>query len=126
MNSPMNTNVIKGFEKLTPQQVFDISLKHVRTTRKQCVVDKACSYKGIGCAAAPFLSEVGKKTLMGGWHLLAHIGDVPKNNASLIDAIQNCHDGWMPSYDLIFMDHFNSNMEHVARRYSLVYTPENV
>lgn len=90
MNKP--SNVIKGFEKLTPQQCFDMSAKHILKTRERCVDGSCCSYKGKGCAARPFLTNAAAGLFSGSWSYLAHRGDVPATNEELISRLQLCHD----------------------------------
>ena len=52
------SNVIPGFESLTKQQLFDISSAHILKTRTRCVTSSGgCTYRGVGCAAAPFLTK---------------------------------------------------------------------
>ena len=87
-------NVIPGFANLTEQECFDMSARHILTTRQKAVDGAGdCTYDGIGCAAAPFLTPAARAKLHGAWHVLAGEGEVPANNIDLICRLQGCHDG---------------------------------
>lgn len=112
-------NVIPGFRDLTPQQVFDIAFNHVKGTKTQCMIDGACSYNSIGCAASPFLTKDARENLHASWKVLVANGSVPPENAELIDAIQACHDEWWPEIGVPFYENFVSRMKDVAESFNL-------
>lgn len=94
----MDRIVIEGFEELTEQQMFDMSLDHIDATRKASLCpDGGCIYGGSGCNAAPFLTPEGRiyadtKYQGMGWSTLVDRGEVPKHNEGLIYALQGAHD----------------------------------
>ena len=148
----MNYATISGFEAMTKQQLFDLSLAHIRKTRVQSLAptgardnDEVCSYAaGAGCAARPFLTAEYVATLNPGdhfdqkcWSELSMIGVVPAAHAELIDALQRAHDSWRRTIQrtdgepgepnpVSFMDHFHARMQTVADSYGLKYTPETI
>lgn len=90
-------NVIDGFEQLTPQQCFDMAARHVlRNGRPGVDAGGSCVYSGIGCAAAPFLTEEAKSEFNYTWDQMP----VPNANRGLIRALQQAH-------DRAAMDHLN-------------------
>ena len=126
----MSITTIPGFAELSPQQAFDLSLAHLRTTRVQSMDTDAgtCSYGGTGCAAAPFLTADTREALIGTddntkcWHRLRNAFDLPDTNANLIFEMQSVHDSAPSSGD--FMEHIEYGYEGVAARYDLTYKPE--
>lgn len=126
----MKITTIPGFADLTPQQAFDLSLNHLRSTRVQSMDTDAgtCSYGGTGCAAAPFLTADTREALIGtydnakSWHRLRNVFDLPDTNANLIFEMQGVHDSAPSSGD--FMEHVEDGYEGVAARYNLAYKPE--
>ena len=91
----MNTqkrNVIKGFGRLTRQQVLEMSVAHVLKNGRPSMKWGSCSYAGIGCGAAPFLTAEARDTLYGSWGALVESCYVPSHNRSLIQQLQHCHD----------------------------------
>ena len=122
----MNTNVIPGFENLSPQRCFDMAAEHVLKNGKASVNERGvCSYRGIGCAASPFLTEAARKKLLSGWRTLVNDGDVPEHNKELIMDLQNAHDS-AEDYrdannapDAFFIQSYIWRMESVALYYSL-------
>lgn len=126
--------LIDGFAKLTPQQCFDISLAHVRKNGKPSValyVDgglKGCVYSGIGCAAAPFLTESARKTIVGSWYGVAakasSAGEPGRINVDLIQDLQTCHDNAEMAARKrggSFMAYFEEAMETLADQCKLEY-----
>lgn len=146
----MNFVTIPGFEAMTKQQLFDLSLAHIRKTRTQSVVPtgarenfEVCSYAtGAGCAARPFLTDEFVASLNPGelldqncWRQLSQGGFVPAANAEFIAKLQNAHDEWTQTIHrtddgpgepnpVSFMDHFHARMQIIADEYGLTYTPE--
>lgn len=88
----MMRNVIDGFENLTQQQLFDMAAAHVLKNGRPSMDRGACSYMGIGCAAAPFLTEEARKKLAGSWRGLVGDGAIPPHESIFIQRLQNCHD----------------------------------
>lgn len=110
--------VIDGFESLTPQQCFDIAAKHVLSTGVKCMTrDRVCTYTGVGCAAAPFLTEEGRNTIVGSWSTVVSRWEQPDTNESIIQEVQICHDGSRDGPD--FLQDFKKAMICVADNYSL-------
>lgn len=92
----MTYSTIEGFEDLTPQQVFDISAKHLLTqSEKSMDFAGACLYdNGMGekCAAGVFLTgDVSDYEGMG-WYDLVNSGVAPPNNIDIISSLQEVHD----------------------------------
>ena len=127
--------VIDGFEDLTPQQLFDMSLAHLRTTRKPSMDPVfGCTYGGSGCAAAPFLKpelrgQIDKCAGTGGinWATLTSTGLVPVKNSDLIAEFQRAHDVNHSIADPEeFMKRVEARFEKIACEASarLAYTPE--
>ena len=88
---------IDGFEKLTAQQVFDISAKHLLTQMEKSEgTDKVCRYRGTEgrmCAAGPFLKDESVHDCEGGiWVHLIEYKLVPSSNSELIQHLQWVHD----------------------------------
>ena len=86
---------IDGFEKLSKQQLFDMSVAHIGATRQKCTDNSgACMYQGIGCAAAPFLQETLRRRAdgLGSWNFLAERLAVPEHEVDFITNMQRCHD----------------------------------
>lgn len=111
---------IEGFEKLPPQQLFDMSAAHIQETRQKSysVEEKMCVYTGIGCAASVFLRPECrlKADEVGAWYTLAAEGMVPYHYMSLVIALQNTHDNCFSSS---FMEEWLKGMRVVAERYGL-------
>lgn len=98
-------HTIPGFDTLTEQQVFDMAVSHIATTRQPSIseinVDGVqCAYGGSGCNAAPFLTEEGKRlgdqlteTGEGGsWRDLVQKKWASDANMELIIELQIVHD----------------------------------
>ena len=128
----MNTNVIPGFESLSPQRCFDMAAEHVLKNGKASVNERGvCSYRGIGCAASPFLTEAARKKLLPGWRTLVNDGDVPEHNKELIMGLQSAHDGAEDDRDsesmtspetgsnAFFIRRYIHRMESLARYHNL-------
>lgn len=145
----MNYATIPGFEAMTRQQLFDMSLAHLRKTRAQSLSHEGtkkavCSYAGSGCAARPFLTddfvaslEPGSDLDQADWYGLCNRFFVPKTNADFIFSLQSAHDSWRRTIrradgepgepnPVSFMDHFHARMQTVADSYGLKYTPETI
>jgi len=128
------SNTIEGFESLTPQQVFDMSVKHILTTKKKSVAKNptgkgnVCVYGGSGCGAAVFLTEDAKRafdkrssdeTVLGGgaWNRLLVHKLVPETHGDLISALQYAHDN-SPEDDS-FMKAWAGTMTQIAFNFNL-------
>lgn len=120
----MNYVTIEGFEKLSQQQIFDISVGHILNTRKKSleISRHRCVYSGSGCAAAPFIrpdmrefcdNQAGAGS---GWWELMGSGLVPSGNERLISDLQSAHDG---AYEKQFMPNFKKVARRIAERYKL-------
>lgn len=125
------SNVIPGFESLTKQQIFDMAAKHVLKNGEPSVNSGGyCSYAGIGCAAAPFLTPTARERLVGSWgSLLSERGrgndTVPYHEHILISQTQECHDSLatgLYGHTLVgeeFIQEFKVHMRHVATSHGL-------
>lgn len=113
---------IEGFEQLTKQQMFDMSVEHISKTRKKSVKEgewgsSTCSYSGIGCAAAPFIRPELRESAEGNsWHVLSRDGRVPLHNSDLVQELQDCHDAARTEY---FMRDWKYGMKQLAVRENL-------
>ena len=113
---------IPGFEKLTKQELFDLSARHIlRTRQKSMTTGSICTYQGSGCAASPFLREecraeaddaVGNPM----WGNLAEEGLVPDHELKFVSELQKCHD---ESSSLNFMPEWRNKMRRLADDYGL-------
>ena len=90
---------IDGFEKLSKQELFDMSVAHIGTTRRKSlsVTGTSCTYGGSGCAAAPFLKPEYREKADGeargtGWGTLAFGKLVSDHEAQFVRRLQGCHD----------------------------------
>ena len=136
----MNYITIPGFEDLTQQQMFDMSLAHIRKTRVKSygkveatdgygphLVD-SCKYSGSGCNAAPFIREEcrAEADCANGpfspcWRGLYDKGRVPKHEVLFVTQLQQVHDDCDINR---FMVEYEKAMEAFAINHNLVYTPE--
>lgn len=118
---------IDGFEKLTKQEMFDISAKHILSTRTKSTASGGfpCEYAGRGCAAAPFIKMDMRSyadTIQGfyanssAWLDLMGEKLVPMHEASFVAALQKCHD---KADSNLFMEEFICSMRYLARRFDL-------
>lgn len=127
MSTGTKRYVIEGFENLTPQEVFDMGARQVIANGEQNLAKEdgreglICSYKGKGCAAAVFLTEEARQTLVGSWPRLWSEGFVPDCNYGLISEIQTCHDTYCSANESPeeFLRYFADEMERVADNYGL-------
>lgn len=129
MNEPTYIT-IDGFEQLTKQQLFDISLNHIRTTRERSMGDGGadCTYQGKGCAAAPFIKPEHREFADTGgiglnaapWSTLASKMLVPGHESVLVQSLQHCHD--LAGND--FMKDYEQRMSNLAGWEGLKYEPE--
>lgn len=131
-NSGAGFLTIEGFESLTKQQLFDISLTHIRTTRERSMKDDInCTYQGTGCAAAPFIrpdqraaADVGRDDrASSAWEVLVEELLVPEHEREFVQRLQSCHDNASTRH---FMPSYEGHMEKLAKEYSLTYTPEKL
>lgn len=112
---------IPGFEQLTAQEVFDISVNHLRKQgTKSRNSQGMCLYRaadGSKCAAGPLLREEAVASCENNsWYSLAQRGSVPEIHRELVSELQATHDGagrcdWEEAW------------QHLASRSSLIYTP---
>ena len=118
--------VIEGFESLSKQQMFDMALAHIRSTRIKSVNSLGSgTYSGSGCAASVFLTERGKQELSDCWMTHVSMGDVPDHEASFVQALQTAHDMCASGYpDDAFMECYENAMRATAIEYRLHYKPE--
>lgn len=118
---PLST--VPGFEQMTPQELFNISARHVLSNGAPSVTSKGrCKYGGIGCAAAPFLMPHRRKTLDRydkSWPGLLEKGEVPSKHSVLVSRMQSCHDGpaeaSLVNGTAEFLHAFKEGMRHLAR-----------
>jgi hypothetical protein len=105
-NSPVS-NVIEGFEQLTRDEIIDISVRHVLRNGRPSVISgcsfpKAiCTYAGVGCAAAPFLTPQARVDYHDSWGRLVGDKTVPAHEYNTIWTLQLCHDASADSDDFI-------------------------
>lgn len=136
------SNTIEGFETLSPQQIFDMSAKHILATKQKSVkfqseksvkfqsekLGTVCVYGGSGCGASIFLTESAREEFDrfsgdpdmldgGAWSRLVIKKLVPDTNADLIIALQCAHDN-SPEDDG-FMDSWVTSMQKVAKKFDL-------
>lgn len=122
----MTIKLIPGFDNLTRQQMFDMSLAHIRTTRTQSVEGHTCVYTGSGCAAAPFIEPESRAAMdyhaaRTAWRDLVCEHDVSSHEADFVAALQHCHDNVTVDE---FMYSYERRMEWLARNCGLTYIPE--
>lgn len=124
MASNPQDNVIPGFEKLSKQELFDMAAAHVLKNGEPAVNGQgSCTYKGIGCAAAPFLTEAARNALVGSWGGYARCGMLPAHERDFISEIQRCHDHWAGyQHELTgpaFIEKFKESMTELAKEFDL-------
>ena len=123
---------IPGFEKLTKQEMFDISARHILATGKPSVNEGStlCVYAGSGCAAAPFIREDQREIADGldisarstGWKSLSDNGHVPKHEDDFVVRLQLCHDDAITvssEEDFNFMELWEDSMRILAAEHGL-------
>ena len=124
---------IPGFEKLTQQEMFDISARHILATGKPSVNEGStlCVYAGSGCAAAPFIREDQREIADGldtsgwgtGWQWLSNDGHVPKHEDDFVVRLQLCHDDNAATVsseeDFNFMELWEDSMRILAAEHGL-------
>lgn len=114
---------IEGFDQLSKQELFDMSVAHVGQTRTKSTTIKGCAYSGTGCAAAPFLKPenrtVADNMLMMGtsWLSLVEMEKVPRHEHLFVVRLQACHDG-SPEGDS-FMHMWTFSMRQLAEQHGL-------
>lgn len=134
----MNFVTIPGFEAMTRQQLFDLSLAHIRSTgvkstrKKQsgAVFKNVCCYGGTGCAAAVFLQPEYRDAfdqMAGGegyaWTALARAGHVSPHEVEFVSYLQAAHDRAGTHGEGQFMADYENRMRRLAENYDLTYTP---
>ena len=122
----MTIKLIPGFDNLTRQQMFDISLAHIRSTRKKSKEGANCVYTGSGCAAAPFIEPENRAAMddwdaSAAWLGLIRGHGVSSHEADFVTELQKCHDR---ATDDDFMYSYERRMERLARNCGLTYIPE--
>jgi hypothetical protein len=124
---------IEGFESMSKQQLFDMALAHVRSTRTKSVRSgtRTCVYGGVGCAASQFIRPEEREGAdeihnHGGcaWRWLVNNCYVPEHEWDFVEMLQECHDRCGSDSGEAFVDEFESDMAVLARTYNLSYTPE--
>lgn len=124
---------IDGFEKLTQQEIFDMSVAHIASTRKKSVrlveadgeTGARCVYSGSGCGAAPFLRPECRKEAddiydsewaSASWSGLRGARLVPEHQMALVAYLQRCHD---TSSEDRFVAEWKEKMQVAASEFSL-------
>lgn len=113
----MMCNVIDGFENLTKQQLFDMAAAHVLKNGRPSMIGGQCSYRGIGCAAAPFLTDSARKVLLGSWTGLVGDRRVPEHEKGFIQKLQDCHDAYAGAEQFITL--YKRSMSSLAEELNL-------
>jgi hypothetical protein len=111
--------VIDGFEQLSAQQMFDMTVEHIQKTRRRShKAHYGCSYSGSGCAASVFLKPEFHEAAdpLGAWSGLARDGKVPEHELDFVKELQKAHDF---SSDDEFMEQWNYRMRDIAEGYGL-------
>lgn len=122
----MNTQfwTIPGFDNMSKQELFDMSVAHIASTRQKSMNGTECCYGGSGCAAACFLQPEKRDAAdrernwgkSSSWNSLAELQRVPAHERELVCALQRAHDN---SDNLAFMPEWKSRMLVVAKNYGL-------
>lgn len=117
---------IKGFEDLSAQRVFDMSVNHLRKQKARSMSPggpneyPVCAYRGeqgMMCAAGIFLNDRDAKLCEGkSWDWLADNKMVPTNHHNLIVALQCCH-------DYLIVPEWETRLKKIARDFNLIYNP---
>lgn len=115
---------IPEFEQLSEQQIFDMSVDHITKTGRPSMSDSGnCTYRGIGCAAAPFLTPEGRQEAGATpWEILMTTGRVPRDHSTLVQQLQKCHDepALAAVPDESFRRRFADAADEVASKFNLV------
>lgn len=118
----MDYYTIPNFTNMTKQELFDMSARHILTTRQASRnADGACIYGGSGCGAAPFLREevhadADKYTTS--WGQLRYKEVVPEHECEFVSSLQRAHDQaacWTDS----FVNRWKESMVRVAAAHKL-------
>ena len=110
---------IPGFEKLSKQELFDMSAAHICSTRQKSYGSVVgCSYAGSGCAAAPFIRPEHRQRAdkYGTWARQVDLLLAPDHETSFVLALQCCHDF---ATERGFFDDWKRNMCSLAERHGL-------
>ena len=127
-----NYITIPGFEKKSKQELFNMSLAHVRSTGQRSLNPSGgCCYSGIGCAASPFLlpekraaADAIAAISCSDWGGLVEENVVPYINYEFVGQLQMCHDRDFPGGGK-FLTQYEARMEELARHHGLIYkSPE--
>ena len=124
----MSYFTIPGFEKKSKQELFNMSLAHVRSTGQRSLNPSGgCCYSGIGCAASPFLlpekraeADAIADTSSSDWDGLRDQNVVPYKNYKFVSQLQDCHDRAYPT-EGEFLPQYEAKMKGVARQHGLIY-----
>jgi hypothetical protein len=115
---------------MTPQEVFDTSLNHIRKQGKPATNRLGeCAYtthNGLHCAAWPFLTPEAQADpdVQGDWGVAVADGFATADgvlHTTLIRSMQHIHDSAAQEAD--FMAFYERGMAELALRYGLVYNP---
>lgn len=128
-----NYITIDGFEELTEQQLFDMSVNHIRKKGKPAVtslvssLQRRCSYEH-GCAASVFIDKqfISVAEDNGSWLTLFNRKLVPVTYFNLIFELQIAHDSnafGVTSEN--FLKKFECSVKNIAEKYNLKYTEVN-
>lgn len=113
---------IPGLSKMTKQEIFDMSARHILSTGKKSydIVSKGCVYSGSGCAASPFIRQqyLDEADEIGLWELLVNSNKVSKHHIDFIGQLQETHDE-IREPDCRFMSAWKENMKLLATRHHL-------
>lgn len=116
----------KGFDKLSPQQILNASVKHVLANGEPSVDERSCKYSGIGCGAAPFLTVKGRAAADNAvhgvsWTALVNTSQVSGHEQTLVQALQNAHDNAAGGdrRGEFFLNEWKANIKNVAERFNL-------
>lgn len=123
---------IDGFEKLTEQEVVNISVAHVLKNGRPSLKEGTdlCAYSGIGCGAAPFLKEENREKadnqgeeegVDSSWCSLERTACVPLIHHKLVQVLQSCHDDaaiTSAEYDLPFITAYKDYVRRLVNDYN--------
>lgn len=95
---------IKGFEKLTKQQMFDMTAAHILSTGIKSENANGCQYAGSGCAASVFIKPELREACdaVGYWGDLVSLNrakmmmTAPAHEKNFVSQLQTAHDTASP------------------------------
>lgn len=131
--------------KTTQQELFDISLQHIRKQGKPSVnirhrdlgrPEISCVYRsedGCGCAAAPFIVDYTPTLENNSISNLAgsrpqHVDPRALANIELVTQLQQAHDNTAideisATISDVFLEDYEHRMKWIAEKYGLTYAP---